>query len=170
MLPVPNMSAKGTDLQIEVFLKILFGLADVWLIGLARVPHMLSGGAHRLVSPETERNSVKCTSVCRGLGDSAGSSQKQPVKGCSAYWKCSGVISPGQSVSVGGRAGRLHSVTFTKPGHRGRGLRFSSSLLWTQFEQPVPQGSWTSWHVWAGAFASSWGLRGKVSGKTNGIE
>lgn len=41
MLPVPNMSAKGTDLQIEVFLKILFGLADVWLIGLARVPHML---------------------------------------------------------------------------------------------------------------------------------
>lgn len=41
MLPVPNMTAKGTDLQIEVFLKILFCLADIWLISLAGIPHML---------------------------------------------------------------------------------------------------------------------------------
>lgn len=41
MLPVHSMTAKGTDLQIEVFLKILICLADIWLIGLACVPHML---------------------------------------------------------------------------------------------------------------------------------
>jgi len=41
MLPAHNMTAEGTDLKIEVLLKILICLADIWLIGLARVAHVL---------------------------------------------------------------------------------------------------------------------------------
>lgn len=38
MLPV-LVTAKGTGLQIEMFLKILFCLADTCLIDLAGIPH-----------------------------------------------------------------------------------------------------------------------------------
>lgn len=41
MLPVPNMIAKGTNLQTEMFLKVFSWLADTWLIGLAGISHML---------------------------------------------------------------------------------------------------------------------------------
>lgn len=164
MLPVHNMTAK--ILRIEEVLKMLSCLADIRLIGLARAPHMLQEGAHRLVSPET--GSRKCAHACGGLGDSAGSSQKQPVKGCSTYWKCSGVISPGRSFRVGSQAGRLLSGALTEAGCRGRGLCFSSSASWTQSEQPVPW--WcVSLGMRAGVFASSWRLRGNVfcKGKVN---
>lgn len=160
MLPVHNMTA--TDLQIEEVLKILSCLADIRLIGLARAPHVLQEGAQRLVSPET--SSRKCAHACGGLGDSAGSSQKQPVKGCSAYWKRSGVISPGRSFRVGSQAGRLLSGALTEAGHRGRGLCFSSSASGTRSEQPVPW--WcVSLGMRAGVFASSWRLRENTSGK-----
>lgn len=112
---------------------------------------MLTEGTHRFISLATERRNRKCMYICKELGDSADSSQKQPVKGCSAYWKCSGVISPGQSISVcrwlswQTALSHAHQTSAEREGERR--LWFSSSLLWAQFDQPVPQVIWTLWHV-----------------------
>lgn len=163
ILLVPNMTVQHDKLLLWKFWKIWKfenwnvpenTLLPVWylLTGLAVRAHMLSEGAHRLVSPEGNRR--KCVYVCRGLDDSVGSSQQQPVKRCWAYWKCPGVISPGKSTSVGGWAGRLDSPKHSHQAALCFGLNLNKPAT-PNFEREGKERKGRQ----AGAFASSWMLR-----------